>query len=46
MNLKNKSFKAYYKPSMEKREIAVKILTGKNRERYLSILDRQIKNVL
>lgn len=46
MNLKNKSFKAYYKPSMEKRERAEKILTGKNRERYLSILDRQIKNVL
>lgn len=46
MNIKNKSFNTYYEPSSEKRKTAAKVLTGKNRERYLSILDRQIKNVL
>jgi hypothetical protein len=46
MNIKNQSFKTYYKPSKEKRKVAEKVLKGKNKERYLSILDEQIKNVL
>lgn len=46
MNIHNKSFKTYYVPSPEKMRIAEKVLKGKNKERYLRILDSQIKNVL
>lgn len=45
MNIKNKSFETYYKPSIEKREVAEKVLNGENKKKYLATLDEQIKNV-
>lgn len=46
MNFDSKSFKHYYKPSEKKRKIAEKLLDGKNRKRYLALIDKQMKNVL
>lgn len=46
MNIDSKSFEHYYKPSGKKRKIAEKLLDGKNRKRYLVLIDEQIKNVL
>ncbi len=44
MNLKNQIFKTYYEPTKEKKQIAKKVLKGKNRKLYLSVLEKQIRN--
>ena len=46
MNIQSKSFQNYYKPTEMKRKLAKKVLEGKNRERYLTLIDKRIKNVL
>jgi hypothetical protein len=46
MNVQSKSFENYYQPTENKRKLAGKVLSGKNRERYLKLLDERIKNVL
>ncbi len=46
MNIQSKSFENYYKPSENKRKLAKEVLNGNNRERYLTLIDKQIKNVL
>lgn len=46
MNIQTKSFEHYYKPSDKKRELAAMVLDGKNKERYLTLVDKQLKNVL
>lgn len=45
MNLNISSFNNYYKPSEKKRNIAAKVLNAKNKERYLDLIDKQIKSV-
>lgn len=44
MNVQSKSFANYYQPTPQKRKLAAQVLNGKNRERYLTLLDKQIKN--
>lgn len=46
MNIDANSFKHYYKPSEKKRKLAEKLLDGENRKRYLTLIDKQMKNVL
>lgn len=46
MNVQSKSFENYYQPTENKRKLAGKVLCGKNRELYLKLLDKRIKNVL
>ena len=46
MNIQSKSFENYYKPTEMKRKLAEKVLEGKNRERYLTLINKRIKNVL
>jgi hypothetical protein len=46
MNVQSKSFENYYQPTENKRKLAGKVLSGKNREQYLKLLDERIKNVL
>lgn len=46
MNIDSRSFKHYYKPSEQKRKIAKKFLDGKNRKRYLALINEQLKNGL
>ncbi len=46
MNVQSKSFEHYYKPSEKKRKLAEKVLDGGNKNRYLTLLNKQIKNVL
>lgn len=46
MNIDSRSFKHYYKPSEQKRKIAKKFLDGKNRKRYLALINAQVKNGL
>jgi hypothetical protein len=44
MNIESKSFEHYYIPTIEKRKLAERILKGVNRERYLTLIDKQIDN--
>ena len=46
MNIQSNSFENYYNPSREKIKLAERVLKGKNKERYLTLVDKQIKNVL
>jgi len=46
MNIQSKSFENYYQPTEKKRKLAEKVLNGNNRERYLNLIDKRIKNVL
>ena len=46
MNIQSKSFENYYNPTEMKRKLAKKVLEGKNREIYLTLIDKRIKNVL
>lgn len=46
MNIQSKSFENYYQPTENKRKLAEKVLSGKNRKLYLRLLDERIKNVL
>lgn len=46
MNLQKKSFKNYYQPSREKLEIANETLNGKNQEKYLRLLEKQLETDL
>ncbi len=46
MNLQSKSFQNYYTPTPQKRKLAEQVLRGKNKERYLNLLDKQLKNVM
>jgi hypothetical protein len=46
MNIESKSFKNYYEPTEIKRNLADRVLERENRERYLELIDKRIKNVL
>jgi len=46
MNIESKSFKNYYESTEIKRKLANRVLETKNRERYLELIDKRIKNVL
>ena len=46
MNIESKSFKNYYEPTEIKRNLADRVLEQENRERYLELIDKRIKNVL
>ena len=46
MNIQSKTFKNYYKTTQDKRKMAEKVLSEKNRERYLKLIDERTKNVL
>ncbi|WP_420603015.1 hypothetical protein [Flagellimonas sp.] len=45
MNIQSKSFEHYYTPSEKKRKLAQQVLSDKNKERYLSLIDEQMKNL-
>ncbi len=46
MNIQSKSFENYYKATQDKIKMAEMVLSGKNKERYLILIDNRIKNVL
>ncbi|MCL6267461.1 hypothetical protein [Flagellimonas myxillae] len=46
MNIRAKSFENYYKSTQDKRMMAETILSGKNRQRYLKLIDVRINNDL
>jgi hypothetical protein len=46
MNLEAQSFANYYPSTQNKRTLAKKILSGTNKERYLNLIDKQIKKAL
>lgn len=43
MNIQSKSFEHYYIPSEKKIKLAEKVLGGKNRKRYLALIDKQLQ---
>lgn len=43
MNLETKKFENYYEPSEKKRKLAEKVLDGKNKKLYLTLIDKQMK---
>ncbi|WP_422349347.1 hypothetical protein [Flagellimonas sp.] len=46
MNIRGKSFENYYKSTQDKRRVAETILSGKNKQRYLKLIDLRMNNDL